>query len=251
MSVLLKLFEGQELSEEFKTKASDLFNEAVDTAVLAKVDELKESTVAELTASLQEDYDAKVAAKIAQLEEQSQRYLDEEVLPEVDRYLTATVNEWKEENQLAIDTGAKVALAESFLQGLVGIAESFNVTVPQSNVLDELTAKVDSLTESLREATDKNVTLVSENIAAKRAIAVAKCTASLSDTQRDKISESLNGIEFKNDTQFSLAIHSLVESTFPAQPVVAQTTTITETVETAPVAAASYASKVIGAALRR
>ena len=42
------------------------YDEAVDAAVVEKVEALKESTVAELTASLQEDYDAKVAAKMKQ-----------------------------------------------------------------------------------------------------------------------------------------------------------------------------------------
>lgn len=249
MSIVSKLFEGQELSEEFKAKATTIFNEAVDAAVVEKVEALKESTVAELTASLQEDYDAKVAAKMKQLEEQTELYIQEEVLPEVDKYLTATVNEWKEENKVAIEAGAKVTLAESFLSGLVGLAESFNVSIPQSNVLDEMQAQITELTKSLQETTDKNVTLVNENLKAKKDLAIAENTVTLSATQKDKIQESLNSIEYKSDAQFAVAVKALIESTFPAD-IVDNVPVIVEQTKPEQKPTQSYASRLISEALR-
>lgn len=247
MSDILKLFEGQDLSEEAKGKITALFSEAVDSAAEEKVAALKESVVAELTEDLQKDYDAKLTEKLADLEEKTSQYIQEEVLPEVDKYLTATVNEWQKENQIAIENGSKVALAESFLQGLVGLAEGFNVTMPQSDLMAEMQSKIDTLSQKLQEATDKNVTLVNENINAQRQIVIAAQTATLSESQKDKLKESLDKLTFNDSTQFATAVKSLVESTFPAEVVVTPNPVIVETKDDKP---KSYASMIIEKALK-
>lgn len=229
---ILKLFEGQDLSEDFKSKLTTIFSEAVDIAANEKVDALKESVTAEVTTALQEQFDAQIELKTKTLEEQTQLYIESEVLPEIDKYLTATVNEWKEENQIAIEAGAKVSLAESFLHGLVGLAESHNMALPQKDIVVEMQSKIDTMAESLQSLTDRNVTLMSENLNLVKQTVIAENTATLSESQKAKLQESLNKVDFKDQVQYATAVKSLVESTFPAE---VKVDPIVENVQTPPV----------------
>ena len=234
---ILSLFSGQNLSEELKAQVSTLFTEAVDAGVAEKLEGLKESVREELkesvTAELTEAFETQKAEKIAQLEEMNARYVAEELIPEVDKYLSATVNEWSADNKVAIEVGAKVQLAESFLQGLVGLAESHNMDLPKADVLDSLQSKVASLQESLDAVVAEKVELAIQNSNLVKSKIVQEVTASLSDVQKSKLDESVEKLEFKSAEQYASAVKSLVESHFPTNDVLPEgsTTTITEQVE--------------------
>lgn len=206
------LFEGQELSEDFKSKATTIFGAALDEQAA----QIRES----VTAELQEAFDTRVAAKITELEGLAESYLNDQVKPQVEKYLTAAITEWTQENKVAIVSGAKVELAESFLTGLVGLAESHNLNMPQGTVdqVAALETQLSTIKESLNALTDKNITLMTENSAFKSAAIVAKITESLSDTQKETFAPVVGKVEYKTDDQFTAAVKSLYESYFPAVP---------------------------------
>lgn len=212
------LFEGQELSEEFKSKAT--------TIIAAALDEQAVQIRTTVTAELQEAFDTRVAAKIEELEKLAESYLTDQVKPQVDKYLAAAVTEWAQENQVALVSGAKVDLAESFLTGLVGLAESHNLNMPQGTVdqIAALETQLTGLKESLNTLTDKNITLVSENSAFKSSAIVGKITESLTDTQKETFASVVEKVEYKTDDQYTAAVKSLYESYFPvnAAPLIAE-----------------------------
>lgn len=203
------LFEGQELSEDFKSKATTIFSAALDEQAV----QIRES----VTVELQEAFDTRVAAKIVELEALAESYLTDQVKPQVDKYLAAAVTEWAQENQLALVSGAKVELAESFLTGLVGLAESHNLNMPQGTVdqIGALETQLTGLKESLNTLTDKNIVLQTENSAFKGGLIVAKITESLTDTQKESFASVVGKVEYKTDEQFTAAVKSLYESYFP------------------------------------
>lgn len=212
------LFEGQELSEEFKGKAATIFSAALDE----QAKQIRES----VTLELQEAFDARVAARIEELEKLAESYLTDQVKPQVDKYLAAAVTEWAQENQLALVSSAKVELAESFLTGLVGLAESHNLNMPQGTIdqIGALETQLTGLKESLNTLTDKNIVLQTENSAFKGSQIVAKITETLSETQKETFASVVGKVEYKTDEQFTAAVKSLYESYFP----VSQTPLINE-----------------------
>ena len=203
------LFEGQELSEEFKTKASVIFAAAIDE----QAKQIRES----VTAMLQEESDTRIAARIVELEALAETYIKDQVQPQVDKYLTAAVTEWTQENKVAMVAGAKVDLAESFLTGFVGLVESHNLNLPQEKVdqIGALEVQISGLKESLNALTDKNIDLQLENSSFKGQKIVAKITESLTDTQKETFASVVEKVEYKSDEQFSAAVKSLYESYFP------------------------------------
>jgi len=215
------LFAGQDLSEEFKEKAVVIFTAALDEQAKQVTDTV--------TASLQEEFDTRIAARITELEGLAETYIKDQVQPQVDKYLTAAVTEWTQENKVALVAGAKVELAESFLTGLVGLAESHNLNMPQGTVdqVGALETQLGSLKESLNALTDKNIDLMNENSKFKSTVIVGKITESLSETQKESFASVVEKVEYKSDEQFTAAVKSLYESYFP----VGQVTQITEPVE--------------------
>lgn len=227
------LFEGQELSEEFKVKAGAIFAAALDE----QAKQIRES----VTAELQEAFETRTEARLKELEGLSETYIQEQVLPQFDKYLTAAIAEWKDENKVALVGEAKVGLAESFLSGLVGLAEQHNLNLPQGTVdqIGVLETQITGLKESLTGLTDKNIELQTENRKFKMAQIVGEATVKLSENQKATFAPVVEKVEYKSDEQFSTAVKSLVESYFPAgvetQPLVneqeqqpAQKPTLTE-----------------------
>jgi len=108
------LVEGEELSEEFKTKASTIFEAAVHQKVMEIATE-----------------------KIDDLEKEYQTNLQEEIVSfrgelteKVDGYLNYVVEEWMKENELALDSSLKSELTEEFIGGLKNLFTEHYIEVP-------------------------------------------------------------------------------------------------------------------------
>lgn len=200
------LFEGQELSEDFKVKANAIIAAAIDEARV------------ELEESMQSEADKKLQEKVAELEKHVETYISEEIIPNIDKYLTAAVNEWTEQNAVALEESAKVELAESFLTGLVGLAESHNLNIPQGeyNKVSQLEENIAALKAEVNSLVDRNIELKDANVKFIRESIVGSVTSSLSEAQKEKIVTVIDKVEFINEEQFKQASKSLVESYFPA-----------------------------------
>ena len=92
------LFEGEELSGEFQTKARTIF----EAAIKEKVSEIKEN--------LQTAYEQALVEEVASVRD--------ELTERVDAYLEYVADEWIQENQLQVETGLKTEMTESFLEGM-------------------------------------------------------------------------------------------------------------------------------------
>ena len=118
---------GEELSEEFKTKATSIF----EAAVIARVNNEMEKVT-------------------ARLEEQAQQQLEEHkagLVEKVDSYLNYVVEQWMEENSLAVESGLRTEIAEDFISGLKTLFKEHYIEVPEEkyDVLDELQKKAEEL----------------------------------------------------------------------------------------------------------
>lgn len=213
MSKFAQLFEGQELSDEFVTKA---------TAIMEA--ELKESTE-----SLQEAHNAKVLELeeqtetriqeeiIPSMEALTESYIAKELIPNVDKYLTSAVNEWLEENKIAVESGIKVELAETFLTGMVGLVESHSMSVEpeQVELAESLKAEVTKLNTKLNESIDKAIDASKALEEMKKSRIVESVTSELTESQKEKLQKVSEEVSFKTEEQFESAMKDLKESYFP------------------------------------
>ena len=92
------IFQGANLSEEFKDKATTIFEAAVHARTI------------EYKAQLDEQYEAQLAEAV--------EAVADELTEKVNSYLNYVVEQWVEDNQLAIESGLRAEVMESFLAGM-------------------------------------------------------------------------------------------------------------------------------------
>ena len=206
------LVSGEEgLSEEFKKKASTIFEAAVHAKVVDEVNKRMEEQAKEVDASKDE--------------------FQKELTEKVDGYLTYVVEEWMKENELAIERGIRSELVEDFMSGLKTLFTEHYIDLPEEKVdmVDDLFTKVEELETSLDEEINRGVELQKELAQFKKDDAVKQATKDLADADSEKIAKLAEGIEFENTEQYVEKLNVLKESYFPKSEAV--TSEITETDE--------------------
>jgi len=210
------LIQGEDgLTEEFKQKASTIFEAAVQAKVLEEVN----AKLVELEAQHDTEQEA------------NSDNFQKELTEKVDGYLTYVVEEWMSENELAIERGIRSELVEDFMSGLRTLFSEHYIDIPEEKVdmVDDLFTKVDDLETSLDEEINRGVELQKELAQFKKDDALKQATKDLADTETEKISKLAEGIEFENAEQYAEKLSVLKESYFPKGEAV--TSEITETDE--------------------
>ena len=194
------LVEGEELSEEFKEKAKTI----LEAAIKGKVVQIKEV--------LEAEYDAKLLEEV----EEIKGALNERV----DSYLEYVADEWFTENQLAVQSGLKEELTESFMTGLKGLFEEHYVSIPEEkyDVLESMVEKLDDMESKLNEQIEKNVSL-NKRLGESQAEGIFdSISEGLADTQKEKLASLAESVEFESETQYREKLETLKESYFSSKP---------------------------------
>ena len=212
------LLAGEELSEEFQEKARTIF----ETAINAKVATIRE----ELEAKYEEKFVEEVASAKESLAER------------VDSYLEYVADEWMSENQLAVDSGLKTEMTESFLTGMKSLFEEHYVTIPEDkyDVLESMVEKLDDMETKLNEQIEKNITLNSRLSESAAETILNDVSEGLAQTQKEKLASLSESVEFESETQYREKLETLKESYFTQKNVstTAKTETLSEGVDSAP-----------------
>ena len=193
------LFEGEELSEEFKTKATTIFEAAV------------KQVVAEQLKAIQEAYAETLEEEVAQIEE--------ELAGKVDDYLNFVTEEWVKENEIALDSNLRLEFAEDFISGLKTLFNEHYVDIPEDkvNVVEELTQAVSALEDKLNESIESNVNLTKQLNESRKNETIANLCEGLTATQASKIKELAEGVTFTDVESFTAKVQTLKESYFPVK----------------------------------
>jgi hypothetical protein len=155
-------------SDEFKAKASTIFEAAVKSKIRPEIERIENEVSGE--------YNQKLTS------------FKEELTDKVDTYLNYVVEEWTKENELAIERGLKGEIAEDFISGLKQLFEDHYIDVPDEkyDILEAQSEKIAELEEKLNEAIDKNVRAKDENSKLVREQVIAEVSANLADTEFEK-----------------------------------------------------------------
>lgn len=193
---LQSLFDGEELSENFKIKAKTIF----EAAIAEKV-------------SIIEAHILEAAKEI--IEEQVVQN-GNNLVEQVDGYLDYVITEWMEENKVAVERGLRTEIAENFIMGLKNLFESSFIDVPEEkyNVLDDIFEANEELQENVNSLMKQNMDLKNEIKAHLCAEAFMDETSGLAATQVEKLAKLSEGIEFDTVDQYRQKVALLRESYF-------------------------------------
>ena len=197
------LVEGEELTEEFKSKASTIFEAAVHQKVMEVA-----------------------TAKIGDLEKEYQSDLQEEIISfrdelteKVDGYLNYVVEEWMRENELALESSLRREITEEFMGGLKNLFTEHYIEVPDEKVdiVENLFDKVEELEGQLNTQIEENVQTKGElNDYRKNKILEEVCS-DRADTQSEKMKDLVEGVSFDETEDFEDKVKTIKESYFPSQ----------------------------------
>jgi len=186
----------EELSEEFRTKASAIFEAATTAKIASEIDRLEEQYAENLEAEV-----STVASDLAE---------------KVDAYLAYVVEQWVEENKVAIENGLRTEIAEDFMTALQGVFKENYIEVPESKVdlVDELADKVVDLEESLNKTTEENIRLSESVREATRTEIVRKFSKDLAATDAEKLAKLVEDVDYVNAETFEMKVSVIAESYF-------------------------------------
>ena len=190
------LFAGENLSEEFKQKATTIFEAAVKQKVEEELSNLEE-------------------AYAETLEEEVQK-IQAELSENVDDYLNYVVENWVTENEVAIEAGLRTELTEEFITGLRQLFAEHYIDIPEDkvSVVEEMAAKVSELESKLNEEFERNVALNKKlNESTQNDILTDACDG-LTITQAEKLKALAEGLDFTSADEYAQKINILRESYF-------------------------------------
>jgi hypothetical protein len=208
------LFNGESLSEEFRTKARTIF----EAAVQARVEAVVETVVVKNNEYLSETSDA----------------LRDNLAEQIDSYLNYVVEEWMTANQVAVESGLRGEIAEGFIKGLKGLFAEHYIEVPEDKIdlVDELATTVNTLENDLAEEVASKVVLQKSLNESKARESLRKICEGLTEVQIQKIKTLAEGVEFTTVGEYTEKLTVIRENYFPAKNSKSETpTSIVETAD--------------------
>ena len=190
------LLAGEELSEEFRAKATAIFEAAV------------KQKVAEEVAVLEEAFAATLEEEVGRIEE--------ELSTNVDDYLNYVVEQWTAENEVAIEASLRSELTEEFISGLRNLFVEHYIDIPEEavSVVEEMGNKVAELEEKLNEEIERNVSLSKMLNESKSNEILLNACDGLTDTQAEKLKSLAEGIEYADVNEYAQKVSILKENYF-------------------------------------
>lgn len=197
---------GEDLSEDFREKATSIF----EAAVIARVNNEMEKVSAALEEQFAEEFTV----------------YTEGVVEKIDAYLNYVVENYLEENKLAVESGLRSEIAEDFMSGLKALFKEHYIEVPEEkyDVISELQDAVTELEEGLNSQLENNVNLNTEVTDLRKKLIIKEMSKDLADTEANKLAKLLEGVEFDNADFYKEKVSVIKENYFPRDAIVTKET---------------------------
>lgn len=176
-----EMFEGSDLSEEFKEKASTLFEAAVTARAMVEV------------ARLEEEFEVQLEEAVTEI--------NEELSLRIDSYLGYVVENWIKENEVAIESSLRNELTGEFIEGLKNLFAEHYIDLPENkiDVVESLADKVESLEIKLSEQIQENAEYKQAFVEVEKEQVFESMIQDLAMSQQEKFAALAEGVDFDGD----------------------------------------------------
>jgi len=196
------LFADEEhLTEEFKVKAAEVFEAVVTSRVTAEIVQIEE----ELTEAANKEFESQM----------------EQMVENIDKYLGYVTENWMTDNQIAIESGIRTEVTESFIKGLQQVFTEHYIDVPEEkyDVMTEMQQQIDSLTAKLDEEVESKMSAEHEAITLKKQAAFANISEDLASTEKEKFATLVEDITYTGMDSYEQKLQVVKENYFPKEVV--------------------------------
>lgn len=187
---------GDSLTEEDRSKIETVFTAAV------------KAKAKEVNTILEDSYKTKFDTEIEETKNT--------MVEQVDSYLDYIVEEWAKENALALESGIRGDIAESFIGGLKKLFEDHFITVPEGkyDIVEDLQVKNDALEDRINEEIAKSMNLNKEINAFKCREYFLESTRDLAHTEIEKLTGLSEDLDTNNFEDYKNKLDTLKEAYF-------------------------------------
>jgi hypothetical protein len=201
---LQNLFSGENLSEEFMGKASVVFEAALNE----RTESIRQAMLTEASTLVEQEVGNAV----------------NELATRLDEYLSYAVDEWMKENKLAVESGIRTEISESFITGLKSLFETHYIEVPENkhDILEDLFSENQELETTLNEQIQTNMKFKQElDQGAARAVFM-EAVSDLTQVDAERLASLANNINYTSPQEFHNKLVVLKENYLKAAPVAAK-----------------------------
>jgi len=192
------IFGDENISEEFKSKVSTIF----EARVTDRINTIKEEIETEYSSMIEEAVES----------------IRTDLTEKVNDYLDYIVEEWMKQNEVAIEKGLRTEMVEDFIGGLRNLFAEHYIDVPAEKVdlVDELATKVESLEDKLNEEIQRGIEYKKQLTEAKKIDVVRTVCEGLTSTQVEKIKSLAESVEFSTEEEYQEKLETIRENYFPS-----------------------------------
>lgn len=149
-----------------------------------------------------------VESKMLELSEEFNEKFDEKVemmVESMDKYLEEAKNEFISKNKVAIESELKTDIADHLVKAIIDVLSENYIEIPkgQEMVVEAMETQISLMGQEIDSFKSKIAEVEEELIESKKALIFVEATKEYTSIEKDEIMELMEGIECKNENDFS------------------------------------------------
>ena len=191
------LLEGEDFSEDFKLKATTIFEAAIGAKLASEKTLLEEKFQTKLDEATQE--------------------IEETLSDKVDQYLNYVVEEWAKDNAIALEHGIRSEISEQFLNGMRDLFVENFIDIPEEklSIVESQFDEIEELTTALNDVEKEKVALFAQVNEAKKDRILLSLSEDLAVTETEKFKELAENVDFESSELYEKKLIIIKEKYFP------------------------------------
>jgi len=188
------LFEGKDLTPEFKNEITVLFEAQLDSRV--------------------EEIEQEIQNKYETLLEEHTLAVTEEMVTRIDEYMDYVVGEWITENHLAVHNGLRTEITEGFIEKLRNVFTESYIEIPEEklDLFESTVEDYEKVRSELDDQVTKNMEMNEENDSLRCELVFLEACDGLTATEAHKLRKLAESVEFDSVEQFAEKLAIILEN---------------------------------------
>lgn len=196
------LLEGEDFSDDFKFKATTIFESAVKSRLVSEIDKMEEEFAGKLD---------EATAKI-----------EDGLVEKVDDFLNYAVSEWAKDNEVALTHSIQTEMSENFLDGIKELFIENFIDIPEEKfkIVESQFDEIEDLTGQLNVSEKSIMGLTKELNESKKGKILLSLSSDLTVTESEKFKELAENVDFETSELYEKKLTVIKEKYFPTETVV-------------------------------
>jgi len=193
---LNQLFNGENLSEAFTSKAILIFEASVNDRVASIEKDLTESYQSLLENAIED--------------------ITEDMSERISKYMSYVCETWAKDNVIAIENGIKNQISENFIKDLKTLLENNYIDVPDTkfDILEDTQKQMAVLEKTLSEQIDRNIEMQNNLNSSSEDLVFQKVAEGLTDTEIERFETLVECVDFDDAESYASKITTIKKSFF-------------------------------------